>query len=60
MMAILAIEIPAIGNRTYTDKTHLRGLKTLSIGIIHFSPISLRSLRPLWLNHPDTTTNNYN
>ncbi len=27
MIAILAIEIPAIGNRTYTDKTRLRGLK---------------------------------
>ena len=57
MMGILAIGIPAIGNRTYTDKTRLRGVKTFSIGIIHFSPISLCSLRPLWLNHPDTTAN---
>lgn len=28
MIAILAIGITAIGNRGYTDKTRLRGLKT--------------------------------
>ncbi|TAG14280.1 MAG: hypothetical protein EAZ19_17550 [Oscillatoriales cyanobacterium] len=31
MIAILAIEITAIGNRGYTDKTRLRGLKTFLV-----------------------------
>ena len=31
MIAIWAIKITAIGNRVYTDKTRLRGLKTFLV-----------------------------
>ena len=31
MIAILAIAIPAMGNRVYTDKTRLRGLKAFLV-----------------------------
>ena len=34
---------PAIGNRDYTDKTHLRGFKTLDFVLVHFCGLCLYS-----------------